>query len=110
VRKVANFLFIIAVAILAVATQQTYFFESEPVPLKPLSTVEAKVISVDPPSPQGVDKSGPRQATVKLSTGEIVQAGVGACLIFPGQVTRIAKFGFGSKTWYTVWENGRDDS
>jgi hypothetical protein len=109
VRRVASFAFIIAVAILAIAMQYAYF-EPEPVALKPISTIDAKVISVDPPAPEGAEMPGPRQATVKLSTGEIVKAGVGACLIFPGQSTRIAKFGVGSNTWYTVWENGRDDS
>ena len=72
--------------------------------------LEGRVLSVDAPAP---DKSGPlahRYARVKLGSGETVRAIVGGCIIFPGQITRLARKGEGSNSVYLVAENGRNDS
>lgn len=70
--------------------------------------LEGKVLSVDPPG-DGEPHSLGRKARVKLRSGEIVRASVGGCIIFPGQTTRLAKYGSGSSVFYVVTENGRND-
>ena len=109
--KLANFALLGAVAIVAVATEHM-FVGPKAVEVKLTSTsVEGEVISVEAAPSVGAERSPPRQALVKLSTGETVRASVpGGCLVFPGQTTRLAKYGDGSKSVYVVTENGRNDS
>jgi hypothetical protein len=73
------------------------------------ASVEGEVLSVDA-SPSDAKTGAARKATVKLRTGEIVRATVGGCVVFPGQTTRLSKYGRGPGAAYIVSENGRNDS
>lgn len=69
--------------------------------------MEAKVLSVEAAPRDGVAR--PREAIVKLSTGEKVRASVPpGCVVFAGQVTRLARQGEGASRRYVVVENGRN--
>ena len=72
--------------------------------------IEGRVLSVDPLVAGVSLRSPPRYASVKLGTGETVRAIVGGCVVFPGQIARLAKHGAGSSASYVVTENGRYDS
>ena len=74
------------------------------------ASIEGRVLSVDAAATDESARSAPRYARVKLGTGETVRAIVGGCIIFPGQITRLAKHGEGSSSTYIVTENGRNDS
>ncbi len=69
-------------------------------------TLEGEVLAVDPPADDGT-ASLARKATIKLRGGEVVQASVGGCVIFPGQTTRVSRMAGYLKTVYVVAENGR---
>ena len=107
--RAANIALLIAVALAAVVLERK-FATPEIVEVRPSSTsLEGKVISIDPAS--SAEQSKLRQARVKLTTGETVRASVPVgCLLFPGQITRLARYGDGSNITYMVTESGRDDS
>ena len=74
----------------------------------PSSTVEGEVLSIETGTK---NSSGPATgyAVVKLRDGETVRASLGACVVFPGQMTRLAKYGVGSAAFYLVTESGKND-
>ena len=107
----ANIAFLVAVAIAAIAAERA-FVSSTPrlVEAVPRSdALEGRVVSVDPAN-DGEANSLARQARVKLRTGETVSASIGGCVVFPGQTTRLLKYGSGSSAYFVVAENGRNDS
>ena len=109
--KLANFAFLVAVAVAAIVTQH-YFTSPRRVvdPAKPPS-LEGRIISIEPAPADRSKQTRLRRAGVKLTSGETVPASVpGGCLVFPGQLTRVAKYGEGAGSTYMITENGRDDS
>jgi len=108
----ANIALLAIVAIAAIAAERAFV---SPAPRRaetaPRSdALEGRVISVDPVSNGDEADSLARKARVKLRTGETVSASIGGCVIFPGQNTRLLKYGSGSSAYYVVAENGRNDS
>ena len=112
--KPANIALLILAGVVAVGAQR--FFLSTPKVVVAESanlksdSFEGRVLSVDAPATDQSAHSALRYARVKLSTGETIRAFVGGCVIFPGQITRLAKYGSGSNASYGVIENGRDGS
>ena len=99
---------VIVIAVVSVLLQRVLFHaEAEPVqssalPVQLSSSLAGEVISVEElPSNQPSPRL--RRAVVKLKSGETVQASVHpACVVFPGQVARLAKFGEGAEPAYWV--------
>ena len=111
--KPANIALLILAGVIAVGAQRLWstprVVAAESASLRS-DSIEGRVLSVDAPATDESAPSAPRYARVKLGTGETVRAIVGGCVIFPGQVTRLAKHGEGSSSTYIVTENGRNDS
>ena len=108
----ANIALLVVVAIAAVAAERA-FVSPAPRPVETASrsdALEGRVVSVDPVSSGGEANSLARKARVKLRTGETVSASIGGCVIFPGQTTRLLRYGSGSSAYFVVAENGRNDS
>jgi hypothetical protein len=99
----ANIALLVAAAVVVVAAdralQRPQIVDIRPTPIP----VKGEVISVEAASPDQPHGSRLRQATVKLESGETIHAAVpDACVIFPGQATRLSKFGIGSNSFYVV--------
>ena len=107
--RIANIALLVAVALVAVVAERLFFSTPQLVEELPASaSLEGKIISVEAVSP---DQARLRRALVKLRTGEIVRASVpGSCLVFPGQVASLARYGEGSGITFMVKGHGRDDS
>jgi len=114
----ANIALLAIAAIVAVVAQQAFVSPavvekapaSTPKKTPALAALEGEVLSVDPISSDGEANSLARKARVKLRSGEIVQASVGGCVVFPGQTTRLLKRWSGSDSYYVVAANGKNDS
>jgi hypothetical protein len=99
----------IVIAVVGVLLQRV-FFSTEVAPVEPQAvpvqlsspSLTGEVISVEKSAPDQRD-SLPRRATIKLSSGETVQASVhAACVVLPGQVARLAKVSEGAEPAYWV--------
>jgi hypothetical protein len=73
----------------------------------PSEYVEGRILAIEDEKRDGANV---RYAKVKLSNGDEVRASIGGCLVFPGQIARLAKYGIGREGFYVVTENGRNDS
>ena len=98
-----NIALLVAIAVTAVAAQQLFF---APIREAQGGSWEGEVVSVEPVA-DGASGSAPlRQALIRLSSGEAVRASVPAgCLVFAGQMTRVARHG--DPGTYIVTDNGR---
>jgi hypothetical protein len=70
-------------------------------PVEPSATVEGEVLSIETVS--GMNPPERKDAVVKLASGETVRALIPpACVVFPGQVAKLSRYGYGAVSFYVL--------
>ena len=115
-RKRGNIVYIVAVA---AALVMIWYFGADyrlggvaisTESLEPSATVEGEVLAIETDKSAGTPER--KDAVVKLTSGETVRAYVPpACVVFPGQVAKLSRYGYGAASFYMLQEaKERNDS